>query len=185
MISSTANSPLAGQMAFTGTNGDEYQESIVDLEDFIDQTVNFRFRFVTDDANGGFGWQMDDFTVFGDFHSITNTACITDENGEEQCSEMTTVIFGEEPNATINQELAANISMFPNPATNQVVLTIGDAPSDKATLTIRGIDGRVMTTRKINALHAETIDVSNYGAGIYVVEILMEEGLAVKKLVVE
>lgn len=184
-ISPTSTSALAGREAFSGNSGTDYQQSIINLEDFSGETVQIRFRFATDEGTAGVGWRLDNIELFGAFHSITNTACIVDENGDDQCSDATTIIFGEEPNATIDNELNADISIYPNPATAQFFVTIADAPSEKVQLTVRGIDGRIMLIQQRNAYETMEIDASSFSAGVYVVEMLMEEGIAVRKLVIE
>ncbi|MFT5746003.1 MAG: extracellular elastinolytic metalloproteinase [Saprospiraceae bacterium] len=184
-ISPTATSALAGRDAFTGDSGNDYAQSIIDLSDFSGETIQIRFRFATDDGTADEGWRLDDIELFGAFYSVTNTACIVDENGDEQCSEASTVIFGEQPNATIDNELDAEISIYPNPAQSKFFVKMDNAPSERVQLTIRGIDGRVILVQQRNAFEIMEINVSNFSAGVYVVELLMEEGIAVRKLVVE
>ena len=185
MISPTANSALAGRDAFTGNGGNQYQQSIIDLSDFSGQTVQVRFRFATDDEKGSDGWRIEDVQVFGAYYTVTNTACIVDGDGEETCSDATTIVFGEAPNATIDNELNADISIYPNPASGAFFVKITNAPSEKVQLTVRGIDGRVMVIQQRNAYETMEIDATNFSAGVYVVELMMEEGVAVRKLVIE
>ncbi|MFT6742167.1 MAG: hypothetical protein ACJAVF_003683, partial [Paraglaciecola sp.] len=82
-------------------------------------------------------------------------------------------------------ELDAEISIYPNPAQSKFFVKMDNAPSERVQLTIRGIDGRVMLVQQRNAFEIMEINVSNFSAGVYVVELLMEEGIAVRKLVVE
>ncbi len=57
-----SNSLLAGQKAWCG-NPQSYLESIIDLGDYLDQTILLRFRLVTDTAVGFDGWDIDDIKI--------------------------------------------------------------------------------------------------------------------------
>ena len=74
-IASSFGNPLAGQMAFTGTNL-TYRETIVDLSSFAGSTAQIRFRVGTDDSIGDEGWWVDDVTL-GSIVDVTNVANAT------------------------------------------------------------------------------------------------------------
>ena len=56
------SNPLANENAWCGDPQD-WLESIVDLDAFAGQTVQFRFRLATDSSVGREGWYIDDVTV--------------------------------------------------------------------------------------------------------------------------
>ena len=61
-IDSSYGNPLGDVPAFTGTIRDWF-ETVVELSSYGGQTVNFRFRFGTDDSEAELGWFVDDVTV--------------------------------------------------------------------------------------------------------------------------
>jgi len=81
-----SNSILAGQNAWCG-DPQPYVESIVDLDDYAGQSVQFRFRVVTDGAVGDEGWDIDDVRIqsceaLGNpTISVTKTATLTTDTG--------------------------------------------------------------------------------------------------------
>ncbi|MCF6289254.1 MAG: immune inhibitor A [Proteobacteria bacterium] len=57
-----SNSVLPGQHAWCG-NPQAYLESIINLDDYVGQTIVLRFRLVTDGAVGFDGWDIDDVKI--------------------------------------------------------------------------------------------------------------------------
>ncbi|MGL1572129.1 T9SS type A sorting domain-containing protein, partial [Vibrio parahaemolyticus] len=77
----------------------------------------------------------------------------------------------------------ANISLYPNPATNHITIS-----ADEAISTINIVDrmGRMINTVSANGTQSQ-IDLSNLSSGIYVAKINLKDnkGFAVKTFVVE
>jgi hypothetical protein len=61
-ISTSFGNPLAGQNAWCG-NPQSYLNSVVDMDAFAGQTVQFRFRLATDSSVSQPGWDIDDVKV--------------------------------------------------------------------------------------------------------------------------
>jgi len=57
-----AKSKLDGKAAYTGRTN-TFDETIVNLSAFQNQSVYFRFRYVTDESVSSLGWYIDDITV--------------------------------------------------------------------------------------------------------------------------
>jgi hypothetical protein len=57
-----SNSVLAAQSAWCG-NPQEYLESIINIDNYAGQSVQFRFRMATDSAQGFEGWDIDDVRI--------------------------------------------------------------------------------------------------------------------------
>lgn len=70
-------------------------------------------------------------------------------------------------------------AMFPNPATNQVVLS----GVENSVVTIFNISGSIVYSSTINGL--KNIDISNYSSGIYLVKIAGNTNTSVQKLIVK
>lgn len=69
-ITSNPASPISGLQAWCASSlvpaaGDQADISIVDLDNYAGQTVQFRFRLGTDNAVGAEGWYLDNLTVQG------------------------------------------------------------------------------------------------------------------------
>jgi hypothetical protein len=65
IISEEYDNPLAGQSAWCGSESD-WMRSVVNLNDFVGQTVRLRFRLATDSSIGSptwTGWTIDDVHV--------------------------------------------------------------------------------------------------------------------------
>lgn len=72
--------PLTGRAAFGGSSGGEFIETVVELDAYIGETVNLRFRLGTDASNGDEGWHLDDIAITT-HPSVTNTATVSDGEG--------------------------------------------------------------------------------------------------------
>ena len=59
---STASS-LANRNAFTGSSGGQFVQTSVSLGSFAGKTALIRFRFASDNVNGGDGWYIDDILL--------------------------------------------------------------------------------------------------------------------------
>jgi bacillopeptidase F (M6 metalloprotease family) len=62
LISSTFNNPLSGEEAWCGDPQD-WLRSVVDLDAYAGETVQFRFRLGTDSSVDHPGWDIDDVWV--------------------------------------------------------------------------------------------------------------------------
>ena len=54
---------LSGRYAWTGSSGNKFIKTTVDLSNFADQNVQFRFRFTSDDGTNNEGWYVDDIEI--------------------------------------------------------------------------------------------------------------------------
>lgn len=126
-IYSANNNPLGGVNGWCG-NPQDWLNSMVDLSDYSEQTLNFRFRLGTDSSVGDEGWYIDDVRVkacepIPDYDlavipasqtlkgvpnevvayqvSITNTDSITDLITATIIANTWTTVFSE-PTGTIN-----------------------------------------------------------------------------------
>ncbi len=87
-----------------------------------------------------------------------------------------------------NQALSLNIvGLYPNPASNVVNLSVTAPVTTKATLLITGVEGRILTKQALTlqkGMNAQSVDISNFSAGTYLVKIIGNNGeVAVSKFV--
>jgi hypothetical protein len=67
-VDSTSGNPLAGRMAFTGTNAAAPEKDMLVLDfgtQLANMSVQFRFRIGTDAGVGSPGWDIDDVQLTG------------------------------------------------------------------------------------------------------------------------
>jgi hypothetical protein len=78
------------------------------------------------------------------------------------------------------------LSLYPNPATNEVYISLSDKTFSNFDITIANSLGQILE-RKTNVDNATraTINVSNYSSGIYFVTIKAGENISTKKLLVQ
>jgi extracellular elastinolytic metalloproteinase len=112
-------SPLGGRQAFTGSSGG-YKETLADLSSYAGSSARVRFRFATDTSVGATGWYVDDVEIV-DEDTVSNTACVTANEGNNDCDTVATVVMpgsGGTPNVGVSPaSLAA--TLYPNQTANQ------------------------------------------------------------------
>lgn len=81
---------------------------------------------------------------------------------------------------------AEAINIFPTPANSNVSVTFELGNAQDATINLFSMDGKIIETRVIdNALNVnETFNVANINSGIYMMEIVTEEGTSAQRFVV-
>ena len=72
-------------------------------------------------------------------------------------------------------EEVVDVSVYPNPAIDYLLLPLIDVPTD---VQIRAIDGQLMLTKHTSALTTERIDISSLPAGPYVLTVSTGEALS-------
>jgi hypothetical protein len=65
------------------------------------------------------------------------------------------------------EKLSEQITLFPNPASNQITVSINFIEFETATLTIYNLLGKVVLSKKLSQ-NIETIDLKEFNSGIYV-----------------
>jgi extracellular elastinolytic metalloproteinase len=179
-------SPISGRPAFHGKS-DGWIQTVIDLTDYAGTAFQVRFRFATDGAVGGDGWYIDDFRFFGNFHAITNVACTeANEEGDILCSEVTTIVFGNPvDNSTTEVGQAEQLRVFPNPNNGTFTVQLSSSVPKAAQLRVMSIDGRLLSNWETDAFLNREIDLSTYGAGVYLVQLITDKGITNRKVVVK
>ena len=157
---------------------------LVDLSAYAGETVMLRFRFGTNDSGAREGWYVDDVTLFDNLETITNTAC-TDNDGEQLCSSVTTILFGESPNSTETVLQDRPLELFPNPTNSSFVISLDQPIQEQVTIDIRSIDGRLMKRYNYQSFQREEIDLSTFSAGVYIMQFRSEEGVTTRRVIKE
>ncbi len=178
-------SPISGQPAFNGNSGD-YIQTIVDLSDYSGQDMQIRFRLGCDGAVGGNGWYVDNIQFFGDFHSITNIACVTSNGNGEECDEATTVVFEGDMTASHDLEKDLKIDISPNPTNGVFVLSMNSTNNSPTSIQVLSVDGRLLQTREFDYSTGNfEFDLSKYESGVYLLQIQTNQTQVTRKIVVQ
>ncbi|RME93337.1 MAG: T9SS C-terminal target domain-containing protein, partial [Bacteroidetes bacterium] len=181
-LNESDSNPLSGRRAFTGSTGGDWIETIIDLEAFAGEEVQFRFRYGTDEGTAEEGWYIDNVTLFGNLFSLSNVVCAQDEESE-YCSTVTTVIFAM---PTSTEEVLADLPLqvFPNPASARLQVRFGAELQGEVQLDLLNVAGQRVLAQQFGASPQLELDVSRLPAGIYFLQVQTEQGHATRKVVV-
>ena len=78
---------------------------------------------------------------------------------------------------------ASQVSIFPNPTQNSVNVSLGRT-CEEIQCNFYNMQGQMLFQEKRNFGNAFTLDIPNLSKGLYLLEILCNEGRVVKKVVV-
>jgi hypothetical protein len=139
-----------------GSQGNEWRVMKIDLTPWIGQFVGIRFRGITSCNQKG-DFAIDDFSI----------------------SEVVTSV------ADVQTGMTGQLSVYPNPASGEVTVSLKDAGRQNYDLRIVDMFGRVVYNKKIttidNKIH-EVINVSEFKNGTYLIEMKSDEKNYQKKL---
>jgi len=80
--------------------------------------------------------------------------------------------------------LASDWKIFPNPTTDKIYFSIENSQHEKISVVLNDIFGKEILRKEIsNSSDENEIDISNYGAGIYFIQIKSESGTQVKRII--
>ncbi|HFA48089.1 MAG TPA: T9SS type A sorting domain-containing protein [Bacteroidetes bacterium] len=183
---------LPGFRIWSGFSGDDFEASYIDLSDWIGETIQIRFRFVSDDntAPANDGWQVDDIE-FMDLFSYQSEVCFTTAQGDNGCfqtvDEGTIVESQISTGSTVRQLEDVTITTYPNPVGEVLYVTINSAGQQELSLSLMAVDGKTISQQsvEIQGSHTAQLDVSNVPAGFYFLKISSEKGQLVQKVVVD
>jgi hypothetical protein len=107
----------------------------------------------------------------------SDTLTVTDNNG---CSQTYVIII---PTVTgINAVEAPEFAIYPNPASSALMIDVyqGKLP---CSITIKNVLGQTVLSKNTSATHNE-FDISDFSAGLYLVEVIQGGKKAVKQIVI-
>ena len=109
-------------------------------------------------------------------YSVTNTC------GTVVAMKTITVTAGREENPVAEANPAATISIYPNPASSLINITL-PAGTDNATITLTDINGRTLSqTTTTDAVHQ--MDVSTLPAGTYIIKVITDKQIFTEKVII-
>jgi extracellular elastinolytic metalloproteinase len=169
---------LGNREGYWGYNGD-FSATCIDLDDYQNESVKIRFRFVTNTQDGGNGWYLDNVS-FLDLYYINTEVCITSNEGANNCTDVPekgTVVF---PKESIPDQINDfNATIYPNPvlSTSGVnVLLQSQHIGNEIQIRLFDLDGKLLnenTFIKENPIQRFTLPFSNhYKNGYYLVQVI-------------
>lgn len=182
------------ELGFTG-DSEGYVESVIDLSEYLNQTILLRFRF-TSNVGGGIaevasatpGWSISNYRVYDMNAYNLNDACVGADGKEDVCDGATTIIEGDESSPT-NDELKAeyNFSLFPNPTSGLIQIQLNTNTFEHAVLRISNLSGQTMSIQPIQILgrdQTEILDLSQYSSGMYILEVISNTARIADKVII-
>ncbi len=121
-----------------------------------------------------------------DYIEVTWLSGITDRIEDIDPNQSITIVEGSNP-LSAEEFVANNISVYPNPATQQITFKYS-TNQEALTTTITDIHGKVIQTRHFqnqNTSQEHTLDISAMATGIYFLSIRDSDKTIVKKIIVQ
>lgn len=186
--------------AFWGDNN-EFEASYVDLSAFMGEIATIRFRFGSGQDNNDNssipntaydGWFIDD-VEFLDLVQYQSEACATTAEGDNACAvaaEGGTLVEVGGLNTSVQdlEDLGLQFAVFPNPAGDYLNISLRNEAAKTGTLGLFNMNGQELyqQTLEINqSAQVVPLHVRDIPAGFYIVKVQTEEGIAVKKVIIE
>jgi len=197
VIENNPASRIQNRNAFTGKT-DGFISTTIDLTEFAGDTIDIRFRFVSDGLQGGRGWFIDDIQLWDSYTSLTNTLTVssTDLTGKSATT-YTEIIWKKivkdttvDPTDTIiiNPPYFPGVFVFPNPVKDNVtVLFRPELPVVKRDIDLSLFDalGRRLWEDITNEEGRVIIPMSHLASGMYILEIIDGDDVHFFKLIRE
>ena len=184
------------RQAFWG-NSEDFKTSYIDLEDFLGETIIIRYRFGSDDdaagSTGAFnGWFIDDIE-FLDLFSYQGQACITSDQGDNACAtalEGGTIVEVGELNTSVDnlEELGLQFAVFPNPAGDYFNVSLSNEKANDGIVSLFNMNGQELLQQNIKIDQITQIipfNVRDIPGGFYFIKVQTNEGIAIKKIIIE
>ncbi len=148
------------------------------------------YEFVTYDTGGDgmYNWPSNHGTGYIKFYDIEGNQYTTLEEwfGEEIRHQFVYSDYG--VNIKENKKVTDGISVFPNPANDIINIRFDYENINKAIVRIIDITGKISIEKQLNNINnnkTQQLDISNLKKGIYFINISIEKGIIVKKIIVE
>jgi len=117
-------------------------------------------------------------------YSATGTYSVCLIASSSGCADTVCKIINIAATAIQEQEMSSRISVYPNPAKENMFVDFGNNNFGKAKLTFRDLIGRIIYETRIPATGKQVIDVSGYSKGIYFIQLKTDYGIETKKIVI-
>jgi len=166
IIQTNPASAISGREAFTG-NSQGFIQTLIDLGGYQGKTIKIRFRMVSDGAQAGVGWFIDDLELYDGFVQVVNEASATSPKLKPlTASAVTTIYEGEK--VSIAHFEALNIRVFPNPASD--VVNVSNPDQSEVELVLMDLNGKVIYRENHRSANM-TINLGDLAEGVYLLKV--------------
>lgn len=132
-----------------------------------DSGINTSTTSLTDSSGNGYTGTLSGFTLSGTTSNWKSSSPVSTGN---TCSRLGTDTFN----------MASNIKVYPNPSKGNFTISL----EENATITVNDMLGKIIYSAKVKSGN-NTIDISNYQSGIYLLNVKNETGSVTKKIIKE
>lgn len=168
----------------------QFTPVVVDLSSYVGQSINFRFRFLTDTSVVKIGWFVDDVSVMDMFNYDTRVKLSSAQGDTASAGVAGRGTIVEPTLGTPTAEITegSQLRVFPNPASDLLNIHIwAKEPMNDANISITSIDGRTMWQQKASLGGSKElllpVNMANFASGIYFVKVQTNEKTLVQKVV--
>lgn len=173
-IASNPASRIQNRDAFSG-KVDDFMTTAIDLSIYAGNTVTVRFRFVSDGAQGGRGWFIDDVKLWNKYTSLQNYLyVIADGLKPSVTSTGTEVVKSDVKDSVVviiidvNEELV----VYPNPVAGDAVIHFSSKVERTLDLQLFDLNGRQVWEGEVGTKEDQIIPMQHVAAGAYILEIM-------------
>ncbi|NNE13928.1 MAG: T9SS type A sorting domain-containing protein [Saprospiraceae bacterium] len=184
---------------FTGRSDEnDYVDSYIDLSSFKGQTISLRFRFGSNSGTDNVdndetfppdgGWFLDDIDLI-DLVKYDTQACITTSD-DEACTPNVRLILDPQLSSGNNDNNIEGVSfnIYPNPASDYIALDVFSENVFNANISIWTMEGRQVLNETHNINKRQnliSLNTSSLTPGVYAIQLLSENGLISKKIIIQ
>lgn len=177
--------------SFWGQSPAGFTMSVLDLSKYQGEEILVRFRFGSDNNTSGLGWFIDDIE-FLELLNYNSEVCVSANEGDSDCTTApgkgTIVETGISVSAEELTEEEVRFSAFPNPANDQLTISLASEQFQSAELTLINATGQQFMNRQV-AMSSSTqnvnFDVRNIPEGMYFVRLKTNQKQKVIKVVIQ
>lgn len=167
-------------------------ETLVDLSDFAGQEVHVKFRYATDAENLGrpIAWSIDNIEILEPLF-YNSEVCVTADNSEGYCNlalDGGTLVESGQSVSTASPEGTFEWQVFPNPADQNVNVSIRTSGEDEFNITVYSADGRIVKqVRNQRVFDSANLIVPTHdlAPGFYVFKIQSDREVMTSKVLVQ
>jgi extracellular elastinolytic metalloproteinase len=170
--------------AFWG-NSPNYQPTYVDLSAYRNQDILLRFRFATDTAHVGTGWQIDNILLLDLYTYKTGAIAVSAQRDTAKATLPYRGTVVEPLLCTGVNDLNANdlnIDIYPNPSSETTFIRFDKPVTGQ--LNVVDITGKVIFATNLKGSFGETISVGSWAKGAYFTTIQTNEMRKTLKIIV-
>lgn len=184
--------PLVKQRGFYG-DSKTFIPTYIELNKISNSaSVQFQFRFGSDDAIGGTGWYIDDLELM-DMFNYNSHACLSYDGGTAICAEAPAkgTIVETQSIITANKDVSTsfiNLHLAPNPANEQLNIHLQLKKPGDVSGTVYSIDGKLQKTFKFYATSINskyTLQSSDLSVGMYILTLKSGNMVGQEKFIIQ